>query len=71
MGLKHIAKFPQNFDVIADASSSRLNWVSVNLKQSLFDNPISLNISSKCFLNDLVFSNVIKGAATDISFFGI
>ena len=47
--LKHIAKFPQNFDVIADASSSRLSWVSVKLKQSLFDNPISLNISSKRF----------------------
>ena len=30
-----------------------------------------LYILLKCFLSDLVFSNVIKFAATDIWFFGI
>lgn len=57
--LKYIVKFPWNFDVIADASSSRLSWVSVKHKISLFSNRTSLNLSSKCFLYDLVFGNVI------------
>ena len=45
--LKYIVTFSWNFDEVVNASSSRLSWVSIKLKLSLFDNPITLNVSSK------------------------
>ena len=57
--LKYVLNFFSFFYVISDISSFKWSCVSVKHQTSLFTKAISFNMSSECFLSDLVFINMI------------